>query len=394
VPSKLRIIVSGLAALHPVGGMAWHYFQYVIGLSRLGHEVCYHEDTWTWPYDPQKNANSNEGDYSAVFIRDYFNTYAPELSNSWHYLHLHEKSFGMSMKQFEEFAKTADIFFNISGANFIPQELSSQCVKVFVDTDPGYNQVLLSEKFEWSKFVDRWAGLVAEHDVYFSFGENINGHDCTIPKLGWTWHTTRMPVVLDLWSTRTMSSAHCKDWTTVMSWKVFKGPVIYNGTEYGDKSVEFDKILTLPKRANISAVLALGGGKSPTEVLQENHWQLLDAPSATKSALDYQKLIWGSRGEISIAKNIYVAMRTGWFSDRSACYLASGKPVILQDTGFSNTLPVGRGLMAFNSLDEAVAAVNYIEADYQLHSRAAIEIAREEFDSNKVLGRMLSVIQC
>ena len=144
--SKLRIIVSGLAGLQPVGGMAWHYLQYVIGLSHLGHDVYYHEDTWTWPFDPEKNRNSECGDYSAKFIAEYFEKYAPELHDHWHYLHLHEKNYGMTEQKFMDVANSADIFLNISGSNFIPDALNSRCIKVFLDTDPGYNQILLTEK--------------------------------------------------------------------------------------------------------------------------------------------------------------------------------------------------------------------------------------------------------
>ncbi len=391
MPSKLRIIVSGLAALQPVGGMAWHYFQYVIGLARLGHDVYYHEDTWTWPFDPEKNQNSEYGDYSARFISSFFDRYAPNLREHWHYLHLHENSFGMSRKKFEEVACSADLFLNISGANFIPESLSGNCVKVFVDTDPGYNQVMLSEKFKWSENVERWCEIVASHDVHFTFGENLNAEDTLVPKAGLNWVPTRMPIVLDLWPYVSGPTKY-SDWTTVMSWNVFKGPVIYDRIEYGDKRVEFHKILSLPKLTGVSVNLALGGGKAPTSLLTENHWNIVDAPTVTRSAEDYMRFITTSRAEISIAKNIYVAMRTGWFSDRSACYLASGKPVVLQDTGFGKYLPVGRGLIAFDTLEGAVEAVQAIEHEYDRHSKAAREVALQYFDSNRVLREMLSSI--
>lgn len=393
MPSKLRIIVSGLAALQPVGGMAWHYLQYVIGLARLGHDVYYHEDTWAWPFDPVKNRNSETGDYSAKFIANYFDTYAPGLADRWHYLHLHEQSYGMSNRKFLEVAGSADLFLNISGANFIPDTLNTRCLKVFVDTDPGYNQILLSEKFEWSEFVDRWCQMVADHDVHFTFAENMNELDCLVPGLGWAWKTTRMPIVFDLWdAVRESKPPVTAPWTTIMSWNVFKGTVVHNGIEYGDKSMEFEKILCLPALSRVVMKLALGGGNAPTKMLLDHKWQIVDAPLVTRTARQYQAFIGSSRGEVSIAKNVYVAMKTGWFSDRSACYLASGRPVVLQDTGFSRFLPVGEGLLAFNTKEEASAAIQMVEQDYDRHSQAALGVAREHFDSDRVLSRMINEI--
>ncbi|MCI0484950.1 MAG: glycosyltransferase family 1 protein, partial [candidate division NC10 bacterium] len=167
--SRLRIIVTGLVGLYPVGGVAWDYLQYVIGFARLGHDVYYHEDTWSWPYHPLEKTYTQDASYSAAYLADFFKSYAPDLSQRWHYLHLHETSFGMSRKSFDEVAATADIFLNVSGACMIPEELSPRCVKVFLDTDPGYNQIMLSERFDWSENVDRWCRSVEAHDQHFTY---------------------------------------------------------------------------------------------------------------------------------------------------------------------------------------------------------------------------------
>ena len=159
--SPLRIIVTGLVGLYPVGGVAWDYLQYVVGLARLGHDVYYHEDTWSWPYHPIERQVTSEGRYSAQFLAGFFRRYAPELGARWHYLHLHETSYGMTRRAFDEVARTADIFLNVSGACMFPEELSPRCVKVFLDTDPGYNQIMLSERFAWSENVDRWCASVS-----------------------------------------------------------------------------------------------------------------------------------------------------------------------------------------------------------------------------------------
>src|SRR5512143_513489 len=222
--SRLRIIVTGLVGLYPVGGVAWDYLQYVIGLARLGHDVYYHEDTWSWPYHPVERQPTADGAYSARFLADFFARYAPDLSSHWHYLHLHDTSYGMDRSAFAEVAQTADIFLNISGAVILPEELSPRCVKVFVDTDPGYNQIMLSERFAWSENVDRWCESVAAHDQHFTYAENIYGDDCLIPKVGFHWKTTRFPLVPSPWAEPARTPAPVAGpWTTVMTWNAFKG---------------------------------------------------------------------------------------------------------------------------------------------------------------------------
>lgn len=196
--SGLRIIVTGLVGLYPVGGVAWDYLQYVTGLFKLGHDVYYHEDTWSWPYHPVERTYTQDPGYSARYLADFFERYEPGLKDRWHYLHLHEKSCGMSRERFDEVAASADLFLNVSGACIIPENLPPQCVKAFVDTDPGYNQIMLSERFSWSENVDRWCASVSSHDRHFTYAENIHGPDCLVPRLDFDWKTTRMPVDLAL----------------------------------------------------------------------------------------------------------------------------------------------------------------------------------------------------
>jgi hypothetical protein len=388
--SRLRIIVSGLVGLHPVGGMAWHYLQYVIGLARLGHDVYYHEDTWTWPYHPVERTYTSDGTYSARFISDFFERYAPELGDCWHYLHLHETSFGMTRAAFDEVARTADVFLNVSGAGFIPDNLSPRCVKIFLDTDPGYNQIMFVERFEWSENVERWCATVQAHEQHFTFAENIHGADCIIPKLDFEWKTTRMPVVVDLWAPVARARpAEAAPWTTVMTWNAFKGKLFYKGEEYKSKGAEFEKLIELPRLAGVPLKVALGGLNAPLQRLASNGWQVVDGPEATLTPSQYMTFIAGSRGELAPAKHVYVATRSGWFSERSACYLASGRPVVVQDTGFGEVFPVGKGLLAFTTPEEAVAAVQEIERDYVRHAKAAREIAEEYFEATAILASLI-----
>ena len=388
---RLRIVVTGLVGLYPVGGVAWDYLQYAIGLARLGHDVYYHEDTWSWPYHPVQRTYLASGDHSAHFIDDFFRRYAPELSGRWHYRHLHAQSFGMSAESFARAAASADIFLNVSGASMLPDELPAQCTSVFVDTDPGYNQIMLSERFDWSENVDRWCASVEAHDRHLTYAESIDEPDCRVPTVGLSWQPTRMPVVLDLWEDLPAAGAGAP-WTTVMTWNAFKGPVVYDGIEYRSKDAEFEQILDLPSRISVPLRVAVGGVDAPHDRLRASGWNVIDGPSATLTAEAYRELIAASRGELSTAKHVYVAMRTGWFSCRTACYLAAGRPAVVQDTGFSSHVPTGEGLVAFTTADEAAAAVEAVEREHGRHALAAREVAREAFDSTTVLQDLLEKI--
>jgi len=386
----------------------------MIGLARLGHDVFYYEDTWSWPYHPLQKKPTEEGDYSAKYVKDFFQQYAPDLSDRWHYLHLHEMSYGMSRETFDEVARTADLFLNVSGACIFPENVSSKCIKVFLDTDPGYNQIILSERPLWSENVDRWCEHVEAHDRHFTYAENIHGVDCLVPRMRLAWKTTRMPVVLDLWkSLLTEEPGLNAPWSTVMSWNAFKGKLVYNNVEYKSKAKEFEKVVRLPRRIDVPFKIAVGGvstrfkwperhglqrtsqllsyitRKRTFRRLARYGWRVVDGPDTTLTPEQYQAFIAGSRAEMSIAKDVYVALKTGWFSCRSACYLAAGRPVVVQDTGFSSALPVGKGILSFNTTEEASEAIREVEKNYMQHCKAACEISSEHFDSDKVLALLL-----
>ena len=389
--AKLRIIVTGLVGLYPVGGVAWDYLQYLIGLARLGHDVYYYEDTWSWPYQPVDKTYTADGRYSAQYIDDFIQRYAPQLSERWLYLHLHEQAFGMSASAFDEIARSADLFLNISGSCIIPESLSARCVKVFVDTDPGYNQIVLSERPDWSENVDRWCAGVEAHDEHFTYAENIYGADCLVPRLGFRWKTTRMPIVTSLWSSlATHPADRSAAWTTVMTWNAFKGRLSYRGTEYRSKGGEFEGLIDLPQHIGLPLTVAVGGTNAPLQRLEECGWRVIDGPAATLTPARYRDFIQASRGELSPAKHVYVAMRTGWFSCRSACYLAAGRPVVVQDTGFSRSLPVGDGILAFDTADDVIAALAEVEQNYGHHAESALAIANSHFDSDGVLNTLIA----
>ena len=391
---KLRIIVGGLVGQFPLGGVAWDYFHYVMALHELGHDVYYHEDTWVWPFDPVKRYPTDNPDFTVQFIRNFFATYAPQLNDRWHYVLLHDKHFGMTAEAFDEAARTADIFLNVSGACFFPDHLSPNCVKVFMDTDPGYNQIMLHEKFAWSEHIDRWCQQVAAHDRHLTYAENIYAPDCVIPRMDFDWQPTRCVVTLPSWAkVRAARPPSTAPFTTVMTYDWFRGKLMWQGVEYGTKTPEFERMLTLPQQVpDVPLSLAIGGHKTPYEYIRQQGWQTTDAYLATGTPEAYLDFIGQSYGEWSVAKNVYVATRSGWFSCRTACYLAAGRPAVVQDTAWSRYLPSGTGLIAFNTMTEAAEGLRMIRNDWTRHADAAYGIACEYLAPEKVLPPMIDAI--
>jgi hypothetical protein len=388
---KLRIIVGGMVGQFPLGGVAWDYFHYVLGLVALGHDVYYHEDTWIWPFNPVLQYPTDTADYSVDFIRDFFAKYAPHLQDKWHYVLVHDKHFGMSAEKFAEVARTADVFLNVSGACFIPEELGSNCLKVFMDTDPGYNQIMLSEKFAWSPNVERWCRAVASHDRHLTYAENIYGPDCLIPRMDFDWRPTRCVVTLPEWeSVRNIPAG--ADLTTIMTWDWFRGKLEQNGREYFPKAAEFEKFWDLPAKVKTRLSLAINGIKAPLPKIQSHGWAVQDAQEATLTPEKYQRFIANSAGEWSVAKHVYVATCSGWFSCRTACYLASGRPAVVEETCWSRFVPGGKGVIPFSTMEEAVAGVESLAADPMGHRAAAYEIAREYLAPDRVLPAMIDAI--
>jgi hypothetical protein len=390
---RLRIIVGGLVGQFPLGGVAWDYFHYLLGLHELGHEVYYHEDTWVWPFDPVLRSATDNPDYTVKFIGDFFAAYAPELKTRWHYVLLHEKHFGMSEAEFNRVAQSADIFLNVSGACFIPENLSPRCVTVFLDTDPGYNQIMLAEKFAWSQNVERWCKQVRAHHRHLTYAENIYGADCAIPRVGIDWRPTRCVVTLPQWkSVKEIAPAADAPFSTVLTWDYFGGHLIHNGVRYGTKVEEYERFHDLPRRVATPLMLAVGGDKAPWKAIADDGWKVTQAHAATLTPQSYQKLIAESAGEWSIAKNVYTATRSGWFSCRTACYLAGGRPAVVQETGWRKFIPSGNGLFAFSTMEEAVDGLNRASANPAAQREAAYSIAREYLAPDKVLPPMIEAI--
>ncbi len=373
-----RIIVSGSIAKHQIGGMTWHHLQYVLGLARLGHDVYYLEDTGTGAADPRK-PRPTPGGGRAKYLSRVMARFG--LGDRWGYRSRGGEWAGLSEQRRRAAIASADLLLNVSGLLGRPDSYRGIPRLAFIDTDPIYNQM----KLAWDDPVFRSA--VDAHDVHFSFGELLadttftSGHD---------WLPTRQPMVLSEWSP---PSSPRDVFTTIMSWRIRNATRVHGGVEYGEKDVELLRFMDLPERvAPAKLELALNRGKGPPppyEALSSKGWRVVDPYDACHDLDSYRAYIQSSMGEWSVAKNGYVRARPGWFSERTACYLAAGRPAVVQDTGFSSVLPVGEGLLAFRTVEEAADAVREVVAHYGRHSQAARAIAGDYFDSDKVLTSLV-----
>lgn len=376
---RLRIIVTGLIAQYPLGGVTWDYLQYVTGLARLGHDVYYVEDTGQWPYNPQEGGLAKRPDYNLDHLGGVMARFG--MADRWAYRFPWESQwFGMSDERRADIVRTADVLINISGTLARPEEYRAVGCLVYIDSDPVFTQVKLA------RGQHDFRALIDAHDVHLSFGESL---DDRVPDTGHAWIPTRQPVVLSEWRPRPPSRPV---FTTVMNWTSHNS-VTYDGETFGQKDVEFRRFLELPGRVAPTQIeIAVNLGKTrrtPRELLLHKGWLLADPAEVCPDMDGYRSYIESSFAEWSVAKNAYVKGRPGWFSCRSACYLAAGKPVVVQDTGIPGVLPVGQGILVFTTLEEAASAIREVEADHARHSTAARAIAEEYFDSDKVLTRLL-----
>jgi hypothetical protein len=384
----MRAVVTGMIATYPVGGVAWDYGQYAIGLEKLGFEVYYLEDTGGPTYDPHQRQYGDDFRYGVNFLRESLAQLSPQLADRWHFRAASGDCCGISPDKLKQLIAGADLFLNVSGGTLLRDEYMRCPCKVLIDTDPGWNHFVNYPRWDAGPGWQQTHGY-RSHDHFFTYAERLGRPDCLLPDLGLAWYPTRPPVVLECWQ----SSGPDRAWTTVMTWNNFHKPVEYQGRVFGTKEMEFEKIESIPsKRRESEFELATGGSSAPVEKWREAGWHVIDSHSVSESLDDYRSYIQGSRGELSVAKNLYVATQSGWFSCRSACYLASGRPVVVQDTGFSKVLPTGNGLFAFSTSGEAEEAISAVDANYALHQRAAREIAAEFLDSRRVLGNILQRI--
>jgi hypothetical protein len=390
---RLRIIVGGYLGLLEAGGVTWDYIQYLVGLAALGHDVFYLEDTRLWPiYKPdatEPDCAPNIAHLDRV-MEDF------GLAGRWMYRdEVSGKCFGRTEAQLAEICRTADVLINVSCSTTLRDEYSRIPTRVLIDTDPMFTQIQTLTATSIMPGSTGMKSLLDGHTHHFTFGESIGLEGCRIPDCGVTWKPTRQPVCLDLWPRTESCAGGDYGFTTVMNWAA-GSPLHYDGEVWGQKDIEFHKFSGLPSRVpGIPIAVAVGrtgGGEVPRARMARNGWRVLDPAACCPDWRAYRRFIEDSAGEFSVAKQTYVQARTGWFSCRSACYLAAGRPVVTQDTGWSRHIPSGAGLLAFEDIEEAAEALKSVTADPEPHALAARAVAEEFFDSNRILSNMLKQV--
>jgi hypothetical protein len=373
----MRIIVSGTIGLSGLGGQAWAVLQYLLGLRALGHEVYYLEDCGrsSWVYIWEKEEWTHELDYPAAYVQACLAPFG--FGDRWIYRDNY-RSLGLPLPDFLELCGSADLLL----MRAVPfwtwrNEYERPRRRAFIDVDPGFTQITLANGDQG------WREGVAKAERRFSFGQRLGAPDCPIPLQDGPWLPTLPPVFLAEWPFMTGEGAH---FTSIMRWQGFR-EVTHKGVAYGQRDKEFPRFIDLPALTPQKLLIAQMGIKP--EELTRYGWETVHGEDISRTPAAYRDFIQRSRGEFSVPKNGYVTMRGGWFSDRSVCYLASGRPVLIEDTGLGDWLPVGEGLLTFSDLGSAVATIERVNGDYARHARAARRLAETRFATEKVLPALL-----
>jgi hypothetical protein len=384
VLSGKKIVLLGMMARMPVAGVVWQTVQYLIGFQRLGFEVYYVEAHATTPTMFLDDSDYDGSERVAAFLDVVLRRF--DLGDRWafHALHADGRTYGLSQGELAHLYDSTRWIINLHGGTMpLPEHCAGNRL-IFLETDPVQIQIELSEDNPQAiAFLDA-------HCAFFTFGENYGRPDCRLPVSDrYDFRPTRQPVVLDFW--REGSTPPGQMFTTIGNWRQRQRELVYGGERYTwSKHHEFLKFLDLPSRVEQGFELALSKyDESDREMLQSKGWNVRHALDFSTDLDEYRCYIASSRGEFTVAKDQNVRLRSGWFSDRSATYLAAGRPVVTQETGFSDLFPTGAGLFAFSTIEEAVDAIETINADYPAQSHAAVEIAREFFDSDVVLSHLL-----
>lgn len=398
--NPLRIVVLGTMASNPYAGMAWMHMQIAGGLKRLGHDVYYFETTSNWPYDPIRQTKVDDAEYAAPYLARVAEEFG--FAHRWAL----RRSFsdkewmGMSRERAEDILSRADLVLNVAGSTRFREEGLTTPRLIYFGTDPVYPELMYEEGDTGT------VEIIDEHDDVVTYGENIGRSDCKIPPLPRMRGTTRQPVLIDLWSPGEV--VHDK-FTTVGNWQQEGREATLDGEVYlWSKHHEFMKFIDLPHHISQpielamnledpesihhgdgEPVRALGVPRGTKAMLSSHGWNTTSAVAFSLDPWKYREYICSSKGEFTVARDLNVRLRSGWFSERSACYLAAGRPVITQDTGFGTVLPTGEGLFAFSTMKDIITAFEAISEDYARHSRAAREIAVEYFSAERVMTKLL-----
>jgi hypothetical protein len=367
-----RVVICGAVAQKPFqAGHTWQFLQYLLGFRRLGWDVLLVDRL----SGPVAHGDARVGYLSGV-MRD------AGLGDAWSIGLDGGEHLGLPRDAVLDRVAGADFLLNVMGFCTDEEILGAARRRVFLDTDPGFGQM-------WSAL--GLADVFAGHDAHVTIGERIGAPDCTIPTCGLRWITTPQPVVLDAWPVCSPPPSRMR-FTSVASWRGAYGPIDYHGHRYGLRVHQFRRFAELPSLTAARFEVALDihpAEVDDIELLRQSGWLLRDPATVARTPQAYRRYLQDSWAELMVAKGMYVDSRSGWFSERSICYLASGRPVLAQDTGLGDLYPLGDGLIAFSTVEEAVAGAEALRADPGRHAAAARELAEEHFDSDKVLGRLV-----
>lgn len=381
----LALVSGAIANKHHNGGATWTRLSWALGLKQLGFEVCFVEQI-----DPDSCVDAAgavapfEASINLAYFRDVMRQFGLAENCSLLY-DGGRQTYGLTLEELQERAASCALLLNISGHLAVESLLARARRKVYIDLDPGFTQF-------WHA-VGNSGPRLQGHDYYFTVGENIGTDACPIPTNDIRWRRTRQPVVLKQWPVQAATAG--ERFTTVASWRGPYGSVTHEGTTYGVKLHEFRKFIDLPERVPVTFEMALDIHPDEVrdlEALRRYGWRLVRPQAVAADPEAFRQYVQASIAEFSVAQGVYVGTGSGWFSDRTVRYLASGKPALVQDTGWSRHYPSGKGLVGFNTAAEAAAGAKRIMADYDGHCRAARAVAEQYFDSDRVLGELISEI--
>ena len=379
-PGHLNIVVSGgVAGVPGQAGIAWVMLQYLLGLRRLGHGVFFIDPLSPEALTPLGTSLGNSA--NAASFHRLMAQFGFEDASSLLITDGSHTTVGQPYTTVKEIVAQSDILFDISGKLRDPELLSAASRAVYLDIDPAFTQL-------WQDVQGIDMGL-GGHQQFVTVGLYIGQADCPVPTLGLEWVTTLQPAVLERWPVS--PAPKNGPLTTIANWRGY-GSIEHQGIFYGQKVHALRQLITLPTLTSEVFELALdidAGEIKDLAALNANCWRIVDPARVAGTPDDYKSFIRSSKAEFGFAKTGYTVSRCGWFSDRSICYLASGRPVLAQDTGFGNSLPTGRGLLTFSSISDVLDAIDSLNENYEDHARAARALAEEHFDSDRVLSRLL-----
>ena len=373
-----RIVLGSTMVRYPLGGMNQWVLGWLIGFQQLGHDVYFVEKSGSWPnscYDLSKRVMTDDCSYGVSVVNALLARF--DLQDKWCFVDSEGRYHGLTRERVEAVFKSADLFVDLEWNEWL-DEATNAGLCVFVDGEPGWFQMKMENSI-------RAGDELPVYDYYYTVGRNVGTDRSLAPTAGRTWRHIFAPVLVSHFPPQPINAD--APFTTVMNWQSHK-QVEFDGVLYGQKDIEFLKFLNLPRLTGVPLEASISG-EAPRDLLMRSGWRLRNADDVAVTIDDYREYIWASKGEFSVAKNVFVATNCGWFGDRPGYYMASERPVVVQDTGFSDHLPCGKGLFAVRTVEEAAAAIDEISADYERHARWAREIAVEYLDSKIVLGRFL-----